>query len=133
MQGRGRIFDDLAQIINNAMGVAQGAKAEAETALRSWFERWLADRDLVTREEFEAVRRMAEKAREENDALSARLDALEKEVEMLQALVAGKDAGKAKGGRTRSTTKAAGGRSPKTRRKAASGVDADKGGAKDDG
>ena len=133
MQGRGRIFEDLAQIINNAMGVAQGAKAEAETALRSWFERWLADRDLVTREEFKAVRRMAEKAREENDALAARLDALEREVETLKALVAEKGAGKTKGGRTRSAAKATGGGNPKTRRKAASGADADKGGAKSSG
>ncbi len=131
MQGRGRIFDDLAQIINNAMGVAQGAKAEAETALRSWFERWLADRDLVTREEFEAVRRMAEKAREENDALAARLDVLEREVAALRAEAAA-DAGEAQGGRTRGATKAATGRSTRTRRKTASASRAGKDTAKGD-
>jgi BMFP domain-containing protein YqiC len=60
------------------MGVAQGAKDEAETALKSMLDRWLADRDFVTREEFDAVRAMAQKAREENDALKARIDALEK-------------------------------------------------------
>jgi BMFP domain-containing protein YqiC len=64
-------------LMTNAMGVAQGAKTEAETALKSMMDRWLADRDFVTREEFDAVRAMAQKAREENEALKARLDALE--------------------------------------------------------
>jgi BMFP domain-containing protein YqiC len=59
------------------MGVAQGAKDEAETAMKSMLDRWLADRNFVTREEFESVRLMAQKAREENIALAARLDALE--------------------------------------------------------
>ena len=59
------------------MGVAQGAKDEAETAMKSLVDRWLADRNFVTREEFDAVRAMAQKAREENDALKARVDALE--------------------------------------------------------
>jgi BMFP domain-containing protein YqiC len=59
------------------MGVAQGAKDEAETAMKSLVDRWLADRDFVTREEFDAVRAMAMKAREENEMLKARLDALE--------------------------------------------------------
>ena len=63
--------------MTNAMGVAQGAKDEAETAMKSLMDRWLADRDFVTREEFDAVRAMAQKAREENDALKARLEALE--------------------------------------------------------
>jgi BMFP domain-containing protein YqiC len=57
--------------------VAQGAREEAQTAMRGMVDRLLADRDLVTREEFEAVRLMAQKAREENDALAARLAALE--------------------------------------------------------
>jgi len=63
--------------MTNAMGVAQGAKDEADTALKSLVDRWLADRDFVTREEFDAVRAMAQKAREENEALKTRLDALE--------------------------------------------------------
>ena len=78
MQPSNKIFDDISKLMTNAMGVAQGAKSEAETAMSSWVERWLADRDFVTREEFEAVRSMAQKAREENMALSARLDVLEK-------------------------------------------------------
>lgn len=77
MQARGKIFDDISQLMTNAMGVAQGARDEAETAMKSMIDRWLADRDFVTREEFDAVRAMAQKAREENEALKARLDALE--------------------------------------------------------
>ena len=78
MQNRNKIFDDLSQLMTNAMGVAQGARDEAQTAMKSMMDRWLADRDFVTREEFDAVRAMAQKAREENEALKARLDALEK-------------------------------------------------------
>ena len=78
MQTRNRIMEDISQLMTNAMGVAQGAQSEeAETAMKSMIDRWLADRDFVTREEFEAVRAMAQKAREENEALKARLDALE--------------------------------------------------------
>ncbi|MEL6609713.1 MAG: accessory factor UbiK family protein [Pseudomonadota bacterium] len=77
MQTRSKIMDDISQLMTNAMGVAQGAKDEAETAMKSLMDRWLADRDFVTREEFDAVRAMAQKAREENDALKARIAALE--------------------------------------------------------
>ncbi len=77
MQTRSRIFDDISQLMTNAMGVAQGARDEAETAMKGLIDRWLADRDFVTREEFDAVRAMAQKAREENEALKARLEALE--------------------------------------------------------
>lgn len=77
MQSRNKILDDFAQLMTNAMGVAQGAREEAETAMKGWVDRFLADRDLVTREEFEAVRAMAQKAREENEALKARIAALE--------------------------------------------------------
>lgn len=77
MQTRSKFFDDMSQLMTNAMGVAQGAKDEAETAFKGMVDRWLADRDFVTREEFDAVRAMAQKAREENEALKARIDALE--------------------------------------------------------
>ncbi len=77
MQSRNRIFDDMSQLMTNAMGVAQGAKDEAETALKSMMDRWLADRDFVSRDEFDAVREMAVKAREENATLLARIEALE--------------------------------------------------------
>jgi hypothetical protein len=77
MQTKNKFMDDIGQMMTNAMGVAQGAKDEAETAMKGLIDRWLADRNFVTREEFEAVRVMAQKAREQNDALSARLDVLE--------------------------------------------------------
>ena len=89
MQNRNTMLDDLTQIMTNAMGVAQGAREEASTAMKSWVDRWLADRDFVTREEFDAVRIMAQKAREENAALAARLDALEQAV----AKLSGEDKG----------------------------------------
>ena len=81
MQTRNKLMDDISQLVTNAMGVAHGAREEAETAMKSMIDRWLADRDFVTREEFDAVRAMAQKAREENEALKARLDALEKGAE----------------------------------------------------
>jgi BMFP domain-containing protein YqiC len=77
MQTRNKFFDDMSQLMTNAMGVAQGAKTEAETAMKGFVDRWMADRDFVTREEFDAVRAMAQKAREENEALLARIVALE--------------------------------------------------------
>ena len=77
MQTRNKVLADLSQLMTNAMGVAQGAREEAETAFKSMVDRWLAERDFVTREEFDAVRTMAQKAREENAALLARIEALE--------------------------------------------------------
>lgn len=77
MQSRNKIIDDISQLMTNAAGVAQGAKTEAENAMRGLVERFLADQNLVTREEFDAVREMAIKAREENDRLSERLAVLE--------------------------------------------------------
>lgn len=77
MQTRNKFLDDMSQLMTNAMGVAQGAKTEAETAFKSMVDRWMADRDFVTREEFDAARAMAQKAREENAALEARIVVLE--------------------------------------------------------
>ncbi len=77
MQSRSPFLDDLSKLMTSAAGVAQGARAEAETAFRGMLERWLSEANLVTREEFDAVREMAVKAREENEALKARLAALE--------------------------------------------------------
>ena len=76
-QPRGRIFDDFARLMTDAAGMAQGVKREAETVLRTQLERLFATMDVVTREEFEAVRDMARLAREENDKLRARIEALE--------------------------------------------------------
>ncbi|MBV8426838.1 MAG: accessory factor UbiK family protein [Hyphomicrobiales bacterium] len=72
-----RFFDDLAKLMQNAAGMADGARREVEDFLKARMERLLAGMDLVTREEFEAAREMAVKAREENERLSARIAALE--------------------------------------------------------
>lgn len=61
MQTRNKMMDDISQLMTNAMGVAQGAREEAENAMKSLMDRWLADRDFVTREEFDAVRAMAQR------------------------------------------------------------------------
>ncbi|MDO5606372.1 MAG: accessory factor UbiK family protein [Paracoccus sp. (in: a-proteobacteria)] len=76
MSTQNKFFDDMSKMMTNAMGVAQGARTEAENAMKSWVDRWLAERNLVTREEFDAVRDMAIKARAENAELRARLDAM---------------------------------------------------------
>lgn len=76
-QTRGRIFDDFAGLMTNAAGVATGIKREAETVVRSQVERILAGMNVVTREEFEAVRDMAALARDENEELRRRIVALE--------------------------------------------------------
>ncbi|MEZ7813383.1 MAG: BMFP domain-containing protein YqiC [Paracoccaceae bacterium] len=77
MSNGNKFLDDMSQLMTNAMGVAQGAKTEAETAAKSMVDRWLSSHEFVTREEFDAVRAMALKVREENEALAARLAALE--------------------------------------------------------
>jgi BMFP domain-containing protein YqiC len=72
-----RFLDDIARLATDAAGAAQGVRREVETVVKTQIERLLRDMDVVTREEFEAVREMALLAREENDRLSARLAALE--------------------------------------------------------
>ncbi|MGH6814508.1 MAG: accessory factor UbiK family protein, partial [Hyphomicrobiaceae bacterium] len=72
-----RFFDELAKLLTDAAGAAQGMRREAETLIRSQAERILRDMDVVAREEFEAVKAMAQKAREENEKLEARIAALE--------------------------------------------------------
>ncbi len=77
MQSRSPFLDDISRLMTSAAGVAQGARAEAETAFRGFLDRWMADNNFVTREEFDAVREMAALAREENETLKARVAALE--------------------------------------------------------
>lgn len=79
-QSNNRILDELARMMTDAAGAAQGVKREVETLVRSQGEKLLRDMDVVSREEFEAVKAMAEKARAENEALAARLAALEARV-----------------------------------------------------
>jgi len=76
-QTSNRFFDEIGRLMNDAAGVAQGARREFDTLFRTQAERILRDLDVVSREEFEAVKDMARLAREENEALKARLDALE--------------------------------------------------------
>ncbi len=76
-QTSNRLFDDLAKLMNDAAGAAQGVRQEFETMARSQGEKILREMDVVQREEFEAVRAMAEKARAENERLEARIAALE--------------------------------------------------------
>jgi BMFP domain-containing protein YqiC len=76
-QTSNRFFDEVARLMNDAAGVAQGIKREVDTMFKTQAEKWLRDLDLVKREEFEAVKDMARLAREENEVLRTRLAALE--------------------------------------------------------
>jgi BMFP domain-containing protein YqiC len=76
-QTSNRFFDEMARLMNDAAGAAQGVRREFDTLFRTQAERILRDLDVVRREEFEAVKEMARLAREENEALKARIDALE--------------------------------------------------------
>jgi BMFP domain-containing protein YqiC len=76
-QTTNRFFDEIGRLMNDAAGAAQGAKREFDTVLRNQAEKFLRDMDLVKREEFEVVKDMARLAREENEALKARIAALE--------------------------------------------------------
>ncbi len=76
-QTSNRIFDDLAKMMTNAAGAAEGMKKEVESVVKAQAERFINSMDVVKREEFEVVKAMAQKAREENEALKARLAELE--------------------------------------------------------
>lgn len=76
-QTTSRFFDEFARLMNDAAGVAQGVRREFDTVFRTQAERILRDLDVVPREEFEAVKDMARLAREDNEALKARIAALE--------------------------------------------------------
>ena len=76
-QTSNRIFDDFAKIMTDAAGAAEGMKQEAQNLFKSQSERFLRDMDVVSREDFEVVKAMAQKAREENEVLALRVAALE--------------------------------------------------------
>jgi len=96
MQTQNKLLDDLARVASGALGVASGMREEVEARLRDQFERVLARMELVTREEFEAVRAMAVKAREEQDLLNERVAALEAALEATRESAPKGKAGKAK-------------------------------------
>lgn len=77
MQSENRFFDDLAKMVNGVAGTVAGAGREAESAMRERAKEWIGRMDFVSREEFEAVKKMAATARAEAEALKARLDKLE--------------------------------------------------------
>ena len=76
-QTTNKLFDDFAKLMTEAAGAAEGVRRETETVIRAQAEKFLRDMNVVTREDFEAVREMAQKARIENEALAARIAALE--------------------------------------------------------
>ena len=80
-QGPNRIFDEFAKMLSDGAGLAQGVKREAETAFRAQAEGFLANMDLVKREEFEVVREMASKARLENESLREELETIKKRLD----------------------------------------------------
>jgi BMFP domain-containing protein YqiC len=77
VQTTNRFFDEVARLMNDAAGVAQGVRREFETLFRNQADRFLRDLDMVKRDEFEAVKEMARIAREDSEALKARVAALE--------------------------------------------------------
>jgi BMFP domain-containing protein YqiC len=83
-QSNNRFLDELAKLMTDAAGAAQGMRREVETLMRAQGERLLRDLDVVQREEFEAVKEMAAKARDENERLAARIAALESEIASLR-------------------------------------------------
>lgn len=82
--GPNKFLDDFARMMTDMAGSAQGVRREMETAFRAQAERFLENMDLVKREEFDAVQDMAVKARDENDALSARIAELESRIAKLE-------------------------------------------------
>jgi BMFP domain-containing protein YqiC len=83
-QTTNRFLDELSKLLTDAAGAAQGMRREVETLMKAQGERILRDMDVVQREEFEAVREMAAKARDDNERLSARVAELEREVSRLR-------------------------------------------------
>jgi hypothetical protein len=97
MQTENRLFDDLARMANGAINTLSGVREEIESRLRERVERWLAEMDMVPREEFEAIKELAQKARAEQEDLTAKVAALEQKLSAMSAGAVGPEA--EKGGR----------------------------------
>ncbi|MBD8638541.1 accessory factor UbiK family protein [Sphingomonas sp. CFBP 13733] len=82
MQSENRMFDDFVKVLNGAAGTFAGVGREAQSGVRERAREWLGGLDFVSREEFDAVKSMAAAARDENEALKARLDALEAKMQV---------------------------------------------------
>jgi BMFP domain-containing protein YqiC len=85
MQTENRLFDDLARMANGAINTLSGVREEIESRLRERVERWLADMDMVPREEFEAIKELAQRARAEQEDLAAKVAALEQKIAGMSA------------------------------------------------
>lgn len=85
MQTDNRLFDDLAKVANGALHTMSGVRDEIESRLRERVERWLTDMDMVPREEFDAIKSVAQKARSEQEKLVAKVEALEQRIAALEA------------------------------------------------
>ena len=101
MQTDNRLFDDLAKMANGALNTISGLRDEVELRVRERVERWLAEMDMVPREEFEAIKELAQKARAEQEDLTAKVAALEQKLAAMSA------APQAASGPTRATAGAA--------------------------
>ncbi len=84
MQTDNRLFDDLAKVANGALHTMSGMRDEIENRMRERVERWLGDMDMVPREEFDAIKAVAQAARAEQEALTSRVEALEKRIAVLE-------------------------------------------------
>ena len=102
MQTQNRLLDDLARVASSAMGIATGMRSEAEARLREQFEKIISQMDLVSREEHEVVQAMAQKAREDQEAMAER-------VEKLEARIAELEKSKSSGGGTSASKSASSG------------------------
>jgi BMFP domain-containing protein YqiC len=119
MQTQNRLLDDLARVASGALGIATGMRSEAEARLREQFERIIQQMDLVTREDHEVALAMAQKAREEQEAMAERVAELEQRLAKLESGGAAKSASKpatsksatSKSAGTKSAGKSSGGKS----------------------
>ncbi len=99
MQTRNRLFDDAAKLAGGALGTLDGIRREVEALVRQQIERLLNNMDLVTRDEFDAVKAMAVKAREEQEEMAARIAALEAALAAGEATKPARRTGAGKGGK----------------------------------
>jgi BMFP domain-containing protein YqiC len=126
MQTENRLFDDLARMANGAINTLSGVREEIESRLRERVERWLAEMDMVPREEFEAIKELAQKARAEQEDLTAKVAALEQKLAAMSAGAAGSEAARTpRKPAAKPTARAAAKPGPATRRRTTKAKPAD--------
>ena len=119
MQTDNRLFDDLAKVANGALHTMSGVRDEIENRIRERVERWLNDMDMVPREEFDAIKAVAQAARSEQEALSAKVEALESRIAALEGAKSTRTVSKKTTAGSGAKAKKAPVRKPATRAKAA--------------